>query len=390
MKPPGPRTRILRSLSIRATPRWSGASWYCAQLVVWALLATPLPALTVEIERMCDLTGGCAQGDFFFDHPDALNTLRFAARAFEPFTDTLLEIPSSPGWIANFDDPDSGNVSVPLANLSIPENTLILYAGGYDMPGNQVAEAGPGKADISLSRGQGVVAGPLAYDFATWGGSIAFDTMDGNSPRNWHFDTSSLPSPGQTDFLTIALHELAHVFGFGTASSFDNLISDNQFQGASTINLTGSTVSLAADKNHWATGTTSPPYADQPLSALTTSLVLGRRRLLTPLDYAALADVGWQVPTKLLGLLGDIDSDGDVDGRDFLLWQRSIGSMDPLSLGDAEGSGIVDDFDLWLWKNNFGQVSAPSPPLAIVPEPHSILLVAYSAMLALLTRRPKQ
>jgi hypothetical protein len=58
---------------------------------------------------------------------------------------------------------------------------------------------------------------------------------------------------------------------------------------------------------------------------------------------------------------GDFDGDGDVDGNDFLLWQRG-GSPDPLSSGD-----------LALWQSEFGNVLAV-PAVASVPEPSAAML----------------
>lgn len=366
----------------------------CCVIFAVGCPAVSLHALTIDIQRMCDHTGGCASGDFFYDHPEALDTLRFAAKAFQPFADNLLAIPSSPAWMATFSNPNTG-ANFSLNNLTVPTDTLVLFVGGRDFDAgnppavNQVAEAGPGLANISLSRGQGNIVGASASDFATWGGSIAFDTLDNGNPRNWHFDVHSAPGPGQTDFLTIALHELAHVLGFGTAPSFDNLRSGNQFLGATTINLNGSSVSLTADGDHWVNGTTSPPYADPPLSALTASLVLGKRRNFTPLDYAALTDIGWEVPEKLLGLHGDIDGDGDIDGQDFLHWQRSVGNVGVGMLADADGSLEVDDFDLWLWQTNYGRQLAANGPFAAVPEPGTILLI-FCQGISLLGFRPSR
>lgn len=362
-----------------------------APVVAWigcvvCLLVTPLHALTVDVRLMCELTGGCEAGDFFYDHPQALDTLRFATKAFEPFTDNLLAISSSPTWTASFTNPDSGALGYLVADLSIPADTFVIYAGGYDMAGNQVGAAGPGTATAPLDRGQGMVTGATAIDFASWGGSIAFDTHGNGVPRNWHFGISTSPAPGELDFLTIAYHELAHAFGFGTAASFDNLNSSGQFQGAASVNLTGSTVALATDGDHWATGTTSPPYDVPPLSALTPSLVLGRRRLLTPLDYAALADLGWEVPTKLIGLHGDIDADGDVDGRDFLSWQRTVGNTGVGLLGDADGSLEVNDYDLWLWQTSFGSQIALAEPFFAVPEPTTFLTGWFGALMLLGSR----
>lgn len=55
-------------------------------------------------------------------------------------------------------------------------------------------------------------------------------------------------------------------------------------------------------------------------------------------------------------LLGDFDVDGDVDGADFLLWQRRFGSEvnAPGSREDASGDGYVDSVDMALMMLNFG------------------------------------
>lgn len=347
-----------------------GSILVCAFVWLWASCAQ---ALTIDVRLMCQATGGCGPGDFFIDQPEALTALQFAVKAFEPFADSLSTIPASPAWTASFSDPDTGNGTT-LSNLNIPANSLVLYAGGYDMPGNQVGEAGPGLGTVSLSRGQGTVIGAGAFDFATWGGSIAFDTLNNGSPRNWHLGIDTQPGPGQVDFLTIAFHELAHVFGFGTAPSFDNLVSNHRFDGASVISLMGAGVALTTDDNHWASGTTNPSILGEQTTAMTASLFLGRRQVFTPLDYAALKDLGWQVSNKLLGLHGDMDGDGDVDGRDFLAWQQGV--------GDADGNLIANDYDLWLWRQNNGRSLAASLLTGSfhVPEP-SGMVISFVAFL---------
>lgn len=352
----------------------------CLLIMTWASVrAQMVSGITIDVRLYCEISGGCGPGDFFVDNPQALAALKFAVKAYEPFADSLAPIPASPSWTATFTNPETGFSGATVSNLSIPANTLILYAGGYDMPGGQVAEAGPGTANISLSRGQGAIAGPMASDFATWGGSIAFDTLDGSNPRNWHFGIESLPSPGQVDFLTIAYHELSHVFGFGTAASFDNLVTNNRLLGAAVIGLNGIPPTLTADNNHWVSGTTSPPYAGPKFSPLSASLLLGRRLELTPLDYAALKDLGWEVPEKLLQLHGDADQDGDVDGRDFLIWQRDFGSTGQRD-GDMDGNLVVDTYDFRIWNNNRGARIAAMPMAASiqVPEPRTVVLVAMA------------
>lgn len=49
---------------------------------------------------------------------------------------------------------------------------------------------------------------------------------------------------------------------------------------------------------------------------------------------------------------GDFQQDGDVDGGDFLAWQRAFGLAEPGA--DATGDDIVDGLDLEVWVANFG------------------------------------
>ena len=71
---------------------------------------------------------------------------------------------------------------------------------------------------------------------------------------------------------------------------------------------------------------------------------------------------------------GDFDNDGDVDGRDFLVWQRG-GSPVALSAGD-----------LATWQGAYGN---PLTAISAVPEPTGITLFATFAGL-LVFRRTRQ
>jgi hypothetical protein len=72
------------------------------------------------------------------------------------------------------------------------------------------------------------------------------------------------------------------------------------------------------------------------------------------------------------GQPGDFDVDGDVDGRDFLFWQRG-GSPSPLSAGD-----------LTTWQNNYGVGAVMA--LNAVPEPSSFLLLCAAGLPFVLRR----
>jgi hypothetical protein len=69
------------------------------------------------------------------------------------------------------------------------------------------------------------------------------------------------------------------------------------------------------------------------------------------------------------GLSGDFDDDGDVDGNDFLEWQRK----------DGTPGGLTD------WETNYGMV-ALTAAVSAVPEP-STCLILQAGLLAWLVRR---
>ncbi|TWU17593.1 hypothetical protein [Bythopirellula polymerisocia] len=83
-----------------------------------------------------------------------------------------------------------------------------------------------------------------------------------------------------------------------------------------------------------------------------------------------------QVSSASPGLLGDFDNDGDVDGSDFLRWQR----------GDSPNGvpGVsISPSDLTDWQGNYG--APPLSAVVAVPEPATGVLVLFFSI-ALLSR----
>lgn len=75
----------------------------------------------------------------------------------------------------------------------------------------------------------------------------------------------------------------------------------------------------------------------------------------------------------------DFDADTDVDGTDFLAWQRGNGINDGTALlsdGDANGDGNVDATDLAVWDGQYGTGAVQALSTGAVPEPTSLLIVA--------------
>ncbi|QDT00915.1 hypothetical protein [Adhaeretor mobilis] len=78
----------------------------------------------------------------------------------------------------------------------------------------------------------------------------------------------------------------------------------------------------------------------------------------------------------------DFNTDGEVDGTDFLIWQRGFGNSNAqITDGDANHDKVVDSDDLVVWKNQYGTQITPASSTA-VPEPSSLLVctLAISAI----------
>jgi hypothetical protein len=78
-------------------------------------------------------------------------------------------------------------------------------------------------------------------------------------------------------------------------------------------------------------------------------------------------------------LAADFDTDNDVDGMDFIIWQRGFGitSGAKLAQGDANGDGMVNGLDLNLWQENVGSRASMTVIPQTVPEPSSAQLTIY-------------
>ncbi|MFW5731655.1 MAG: matrixin family metalloprotease [Planctomycetota bacterium] len=340
-------------------------------------------AVTIQLDYTYD-------GGWFASRPQAVTAMEKAAAAYQPLMDSLSAIEPSGGntWNAIITQPDTG-AELSISNPTIPADTLVVYVGARDLGAGTLGRGGPGGFGASGSgnwletvgqRGQSGEDDTPATDFGPWGGSIAFD--DGS---DWNFDVNSLPTSGQSDFYSVAVHELAHVLGFGLSDSWYAHVDDEllTFDGAASMVSHGGAVDLDPYLGHWKDNILSEVGGASQEAAMAPFLTTGTRKRLTALDYAGLADIGWELPLR-----GDVDLDGRIDFDDAwaLLGSLGDGRIDHAwSEGDLDGDGEVDGDDAAIMVAAWNGPTPPAALMSAVPEP-GVFVVVMLGGLAILSR----
>jgi len=261
-------------------------------LVVEALEARDVPSVAVRFDYTYDTAG-------FFNDPARRAALEHAAAQIAPrLQDSLAPIAPSGGntWQAQFFNPAT-NATVTLDNPTVRQDEVVVYIGAAPLGGSELglttsggytATGTKGWLDAVRGRGQaGALASPKT-DVAPWGGMITFD-----SSARWNAPAAA-PNATQYDFESVALHEMMHVFGFGLGEpAFTRNVVGGVFSGPAVVAANGGVAvpATGSPADHFAPGTNW--HGQQ--SPMQASLPPGVRRTLTPLDYAALDDTGWDV-----------------------------------------------------------------------------------------------
>lgn len=295
----------------------------------------------------------------FFSDQTRKDTLQRAATVLASrITDELDAIaPTGTNtWDATFTHPGTG-ASHEIHNLTVPLGTIIIYVGGRDIgslgiggPGGYGAMGSPSFLANISNRGQtGIDANDKTNttDFAPWGGHITFD-----SSPNWNFGNEE-PSVGENDFYSVALHEIGHVLGVGTADSWDNLVNgSNQFTGPAAVAANGGNVALTSASSHWTNGLDSTLINTAAVqeAAMDPNLTVGTRKQFTVLDWAALDDVGWEVADTFAPTI-DLISNANVveDGPEV---QVNLG-------GISAGGNEVQPLSVTVTSNNSDLTGLP-------------------------------
>jgi hypothetical protein len=298
------------------------------RLALERLEAREVPALNIVFDYSFDTAG-------FFNDPARRAVLEQAASDIGSHITSSLA-PIAPGggnyWTATFFNPATGQQAT-VSNPVVPADTIVIYAGGRAFAG---AEAGVG--------GNGGYGGGGSNDwlntlnnrgtggYSLWGGSIAFDLN-----RDWYYgsDVAGMGAQ-QIDFYSVASHELGHVLGIGTARQWFTLVSGGVFTGANAEGVYGGPVPVNSNGTHWADGL----EAGGERGAMDPVLRLGKRDGFSPLDFAALRDLGWSAVTTVAAPLPtNPTAASDAGGASVVGGVTLTGATD----GSAQGFNLGAD-----------------------------------------------
>ncbi len=122
------------------------------------------------------------------------------------------------------------------------------------------------------------------------------------------------------------------------------------------------------------------------------NLAAGDYTLSISTDTSRDFGLAWRMSTLAEVESADFDADGDVDGRDFVAWQRGFGKLINATHaeGDANGDGDVDQDDLLVYQAQYLDPVPEVPPLLAayaVPEPATLAFAASGVLVLLLGHR---
>jgi Ca2+-binding RTX toxin-like protein len=165
----------------------------------------------------------------------------------------------------------------PIANLET--ESIVLAQAKYDGT-DLIADIFQRRISGNF-RGRGVVTS----DFEPWIGAISFD-----EDIDWDFSIKAADlDPNKFDFITVVLHEIAHVLGIGTSPAFTTIGEGGTFDGVNALEVNNNRgIPLESTLDHVLDGFSNNSVLLDPIFG-------DGRTLPSNIDLALLADIGYEI-----------------------------------------------------------------------------------------------
>ncbi|MEP2774524.1 MAG: PEP-CTERM sorting domain-containing protein [Luteolibacter sp.] len=235
-------------------------------------------------------------------------------------------------WRLTYKNPYSATATVTQNTFSFAQDEVVVKVGSRSLSGSTLGQGGPGGGGASLSGGSassesfaasvdamelasnaGMLRGgptlsgisgsfgPETYELS-YGYSLSSLVFNSDPSTFWNFSYNDLPTTSQSDFYSVAVHELLHALGFGSAGTWTEKVSGTDWSGAAVNALLGTGTDVVdAGGAHVATGLQGFAIIDGVVTAtkqdavMSPSITQGTRKYITDLDLAFLSDMGWEV-----------------------------------------------------------------------------------------------
>jgi hypothetical protein len=326
--------------------------------ILLLVLAAPASALQIDLDFSYDQMNG----DFFGQHQVAKTALLKAASDIGALINSPLGAVTQNEFVGTSGpatvtldmygaaiNPVTGGTII-VDPVSLAANHVTIYVGLQKLPDTTWGEGAAGSAGFTFTygggtaaqqsaaflnaqnaaaavytRGTGPVIGRITGDFDGTAVNLPFGALFGSAwfdndtnddgvaddfatmDAYWHFDSATLPSHTQNDFYSVALHELLHSIGFGTAETWDLQASGTTWSGAHAQALNGGSGVNLVEDGHINQSIMSTRLFDGAAQepVMTPSIVTGERKYLTAMDAAFLQDLNYSIIPEpaSLGLL---------------------------------------------------------------------------------------
>jgi serralysin len=242
-----------------------------------------------------------------------------------------------------------------------------LYGDFYEKSNDGL---GNGIASRATPLGSLVSGSPLSIGSDAAGDQVVLPTetdfVSITNNADVDFYSLSVAAPG---LLNISLTPRGGMFSHGLAGGQESILNANS-QNDLSLAVFGPNGTTILTSSNQVVGGGIEALLGVPLATAGTYFV----RVAGASDATQLYELDLVLGQPMIGVAGDFNSDGVVNGIDFFEWQRHFGHTGSGLPADANQDGIVDEIDMGIWRIGYGLSQLPSTAVG-VPEPSGAVML---------------